>query len=65
MTKEREEYWEYIKTNILKSIEQCEDYGDTDYMMIKLNILANINVLLENEEKFNDDILVLMRYRKR
>lgn len=61
----RKEYWQYVKSEVLKSIEQCEDYGDTDYMMIKLNILANVGLLLENEEKFNDDISVLMRYRKK
>lgn len=61
----RKEYWQYVKSEVLKSIEQCEDYGDIDYMMIKLNILANVGLLLENEEKFNDDISVLMRYRKK
>lgn len=60
----REEYWKYIRNTIIEAIENVEDYSKIDYMIIKLNLLANMNLMLDSEKEYNDSIEVLRLYKR-
>lgn len=56
---QHELYWDYLTGVIIESIAEVNDYGDIDFMMIKLNLLKNLELILSSEEEFKKSIDIL------
>lgn len=57
----RKKYWELVTNNIINSIDNIADYNNIELRLIKLNIMYNLKIMLESEEKFNDIISELQK----
>lgn len=60
----REEKWNYIVEEVIKSINSIET-PDIDTKIMKLNIMSNLARMIETEERFNDILDILNKNKER
>lgn len=60
----REDKWNYIAEEIIKSIDSIET-PDIDTKIMKLNIMSNLARMIETEEQFNDILDILNKNKER
>ena len=58
----REEYFEYIVERIIKTIDCTTDYNLEELKILKESLKANLELILENEDTFNE---VLRKVREK
>ena len=60
----REDKWNYIANEVIKSIDNIET-PDIDTKIMKLNIMSNLARMIETEEQFNDILDILNKNKER
>ena len=52
----KDNYWDYVTTQIIETINKCSDNNIPEFKITKLNLIANLTIMFESEDKFNDII---------
>lgn len=60
----REDKWNYIAEEIIKSIDSIET-PDIETKIMKLNIIFNLSRMIETEENFNDVLDILNKNKEK
>ena len=55
----KEEYFNYLANEVLEAIYKANRYDCKDFTAIKLSFYKDMLILLQNKEKFEEDIKVL------
>lgn len=50
----RNEYWQYLTYRIDKTIDATTDYNLEELKILKESLKANLELILENEDTFNE-----------
>lgn len=49
----KKEYWNYLTTEVIKAINNADDSNIKYLNLMKYDLLVNLNLMLQSEEKFN------------
>lgn len=55
----RDYYFNYLAGEILKALAKSDRYKCLDFELVRLDLIADLNVILDNRQNFNKRIKVL------
>ena len=58
-----EGYFNYLANEVLEAIYKANRYDCKDFIAIKLSFYKDMLLLLQNKEKFEEDIKILSEHR--
>lgn len=58
-----EGYFNYLANEVLEAIYKADRYDCKDFTAIKLSFYKDMLILLQNKEKFEEDIKILNEHR--
>lgn len=58
----KQEYMDYLRTVILNRLDTLEIPEPIELKILLYDVRSNLELLLQSEETFNDDLKILMQY---
>lgn len=58
----KQEYMDYLRTVILNRLDTLEIPEPIELKILFYDVRSNLEILLQSEEQFNDDLKILMQY---